>query len=179
MVMEIRSILLLLAALSMSLPAGTYAAKKESGKEDPVFGLYLNNAKSNGTKPNQDGNKPVKPEDSKPKQDDNKIVKYDDSKPKEDDNKASKPVDLKPWHDNEKIVASNKFEDELKELIKGQEDPQGILHICKKDEDDKIEIDVNNEHHEKPNVNTVPIPAAVWLFGSSLLGLFCHKRKKT
>jgi hypothetical protein len=160
MVMEIRFILLV-ATLFVSLPATTYAAKKESGKDDSVSGLYLKDTKSNSSKPNQDNNKPVKSNDSKPKQDDNKSVKSDDSK---------------SGHGDEKIVANDKFEDELKNLIKGQEDPHDILHICNKDKDDKIEID--NGHHEKPNVNTVPIPAAVWLFGSSLLGLFCHKRKK-
>ncbi|MEQ1546332.1 PEP-CTERM sorting domain-containing protein [Methyloglobulus sp.] len=93
---------------------------------------------------------------------------------------TSAKSDDKKSSDNEKIVEFD-VKNELEDLIKGDHEEHNIyLQMSKNDNDDEHKY----EHHEDKNgsdvhVDAVPVPAALWLFGSGLLGLFGVKRKST
>lgn len=76
----------------------------------------------------------------------------------------------------------DEFKDNLKMLIKNHHhfSQNLFLRICNKE---KVEHDYVHEHSngqgvKEPSVGQVPVPAAVWLFGSALMGLVGVKRKK-
>jgi hypothetical protein len=75
------------------------------------------------------------------------------------------------------IVQFDFSKDDLKELSKNHDDQGHVfLQIGKKDKDDEHHYDGHGNGHDN-QVNAVPVPAALWLFGSALLGLVGVKRK--
>ena len=74
-----------------------------------------------------------------------------------------------PKDDTDKIVSFD-FNHTINPLIKNNDDMNNVfLPIGKPGKDE--------EYCPTDTVNAVPIPAAVWLFGSALLGLLGVKRK--
>jgi hypothetical protein len=93
-----------------------------------------------------------------------KNIKFDGKKPNDDDNEGS-----------HKLVAF-KVEHELEELTERHNDEHNFFLIMSRNEEEHKDEDV---HHggSGDDVNEVPLPVAVWLFGSGLLGLLGIKRK--
>lgn len=76
-----------------------------------------------------------------------------------------------------KDIVKFDFKDEIKELSKSHDETGHVfLQIGKKDDADEKHYNHHDNDHGG-NVNSVPVPAAVWLFGSALLGLVGVKRK--
>lgn len=89
-------------------------------------------------------------------------------------------------HDHQSSHEDNKydFKDHIKELLKNHHDNHNVfLKLCKneKDDHDSEHNDNQGPSGEDGNIgggnNQVPVPAAFWLFGSSLIGLLGFKRK--
>ncbi len=80
--------------------------------------------------------------------------------------------------DDNKIVTFD-FKDNIKKLSETKDDDRNVfLQITKKDKDDeKGHHDGGHGQGNNDHVNAVPVPAAVWLFGSALLGLVGAKRR--
>ncbi len=75
------------------------------------------------------------------------------------------------------IVKFDFSKDDLKELSKSHDDKGHVfLQIGKNDKDDEHHYDGHGKGGDN-HVNAVPVPAALWLFGSALLGLVGAKRK--
>jgi hypothetical protein len=75
------------------------------------------------------------------------------------------------------IVKFDFSKDDLKVLSKSNDDKGHVfLQIGNKDKDDDYHYDGHDNGHND-HVNAVPVPAALWLFGSALLGLLGARRK--
>ncbi len=83
--------------------------------------------------------------------------------------------------EDRKEVKSSKFEDDLKELTKGHNDDPKFVKLGNKHgehENEHVTHYDGDDDIDDHGINTIPVPAAVWLFGSALLGLIGAKRKK-
>lgn len=76
-----------------------------------------------------------------------------------------------------KEIVKFDFKDEIRELSKRHDDKNHIfLHIGENDNADEHHYDKHKKGQDD-RANAVPVPAALWLFGSALLGLVGIKRK--
>jgi hypothetical protein len=138
---------LLTALLLVGFNTGTYAAKK-----DPDSSLNFNE----------------------------KNVMSDDGQSKDDDDKQPNHGD----HDgNNKTMALN-IGGKLADLTERHDDERNVFVRMSRNEDgNEHHGNGDDEHHgngdgsENDHINAVPLPAALWLFGSGLLGLLGSKRK--
>ncbi|MBK8816829.1 MAG: hypothetical protein IPN42_15550 [Methylococcaceae bacterium] len=93
-------------------------------------------------------------------------------------------------HESKDDDDSHEFKDQINALLKSHPDNQNVfVKLCKKDKGDHHhsehhghddhEHDHDNGHddHSGGGQSAVPVPAAVWLFGSSLIGFLRFKRK--
>jgi hypothetical protein len=79
--------------------------------------------------------------------------------------------------DVKEVVKFDFSKDDLKVLSKSNDDKGHVfLQIGNKDKDDDYHYDGHDDDHND-HVNAVPVPAALWLFGSALLGLLSARRK--
>jgi hypothetical protein len=82
-----------------------------------------------------------------------------------------------------KEIVKIDFDKEIKELAKNKDDEKNVyLNLSKKDEDKDVKYEDHGGDHGhggKDDINAVPVPAAIWLFGSALLGLFGVNKRKS
>lgn len=168
---------LLTALLVTGLSTETYAAQKAHkmiGSKSSHHEKGKKFIKKMGQKPQLSLNKKLK--NSKPivKNVGNVLPKFANSPV---DDKRYVSGDTKYSNDDNKIVAFD-FKDNIKKLSETKDGDKNVfLQITQKDkEDEKGHHDVGHGGDDN-HTNAVPVPAAVWLFGSALLGLVGAKRR--
>ena len=151
--MKIRCLLTITLVLA-AFTTGAFASNKEP---DSNFRFSENKSKSEDKKFNNDNDKKAKDEKHVAKRD-----SEDEYKPLIKNEEKIKIVDFD-------------YKDDLEKLSKiNNDDHNDFLKLCQKDKEEHHE----DEDEEDDDINAVPVPAALWLFGSGLLGLLGAQRKK-
>lgn len=91
---------------------------------------------------------------------------------------GNSPIDNKGYVSDDYKIVTFDFKDQIKKLSESKDDDKNVfLQLTKKDKEDEKGHHNNGHNGGNDHMNAVPVPAAVWLFGSALLGLLGAKRR--